>query len=166
MKAPTIRTFAIGLAMGLALLATLGLAACGQDTADSAGVDAATGAQPARDGSLVPGEFVDLPEPDGARPYGPPTQKDGTWTQSFEVDGLSPAQTMQFYVTTLEGSWGEARPLPQLGSCDPPGGASGSTCVYSAVWIRGDETLKVVAGPAGLDVSNGTETSLLLRGAE
>jgi hypothetical protein len=152
--------------VGLALVAALAFAACGGATATTSGGGAAIGAQPVRNGSLAPGSFVDLPKPAGARSFGAPTLSHGTWTQSFGVDGLSPAQTMQFYVTALEGSWGESPPLSPLGRCDPSGGASGSGCTYRAVWIRGSEKLTIIAGPAGLGVSNGTELSLLLTGGE
>jgi hypothetical protein len=152
---------------GLALVAAVALVACAGDAPPSAGGNELLGAQPVRNGRFAPGAFVDLPKPDGARPYGAPTLADGTWTQSFEVDGLSPAQTMQFFLTVLETrGWGESPPLSPLGACDPAGGAVGSDCTYRAVWIRGGETLRVVAGPAGLGVSNGTELSLLLSGAE
>ncbi|MDQ1431354.1 MAG: hypothetical protein QOF40_1956, partial [Actinomycetota bacterium] len=95
-----------GFAAGLALVAALTLAACGTGTPAASGTAVPVGAQPVRNGGLVPGSFVDLPKPAGARSYGAPTLSHGAWTQSFEVDGLSPAQTMQFYVTALQGSWG------------------------------------------------------------
>jgi hypothetical protein len=153
-------------AVVLALVAAVAVGACAGDTASSSRGDAAVGAQPAQNGTFAPDTFVGLPKPDGARPYAAPTQEHGTWTQSFEVDGLSPAQTMQFFLTALEGNWGESPPLSPTGPCDPAGGGSGSACTYRAVWIRGTERLRITAGPAGLGVSNGTELNLLLRGAE
>ena len=71
---------------------------------------------------------------------------------------------MQFYVTTLEGSWEQTS--PSSWEVVIPPAASEARASDSVVWIRGGETLKIVAGPAGLDVSDGTEMSLLLRGAE
>jgi hypothetical protein len=142
------------------------LAACGTGTPAASGTAVPVGAQPVRNGGLVPGSFVDLPKPAGARSYGAPTLSHGAWTQSFEVDGLSPAQTMQFYVTALQGSWGESPPSAPLGRCDPSGGATGSGCTDRAVWIQGSEQLTIIAGPAGVDVGNGTQLSLELTGAQ
>jgi hypothetical protein len=158
-------------ALGLALVAAVALVACAGTTSTTISTtvegNPAAGAQPVRNGIFAPGTFVDLPKPDGARPYGAPTLKHGTWTQSFEVDGLGPAQTMQFFLPVLEDrGWGESPPLPSLGVCEPAGGAPGSGCTYRSVWIRGGETLRIIASPAGLGVSNGTELSLLLQGGE
>jgi hypothetical protein len=154
------------LGVGLLLLAALVLAACGSDSSMGSGGGVEVGAQPERNGRFVPGEFVDLPMPAGARSFAGPSLKDGAWTQSFEVDSLSPADTMQFFMNALQGSWGESPPLSPVGPCDPSGGASGSDCTYRSAWRQGPETLTITAGPAGLSVDNGTELNLLLTGAE
>ena len=161
MKRATRRRARVG--AGLTLVAALALTACGADTTTSGGVG--VGAQPLGNGTFAPGVFVDLPKPGGSRPYGGPTLRHGTWVQSFEVDGLSPMETMQFFQSALRRRW-EADPPPlPLGGCFPPGGASGTQCTYRGTWIRGTERLEIVAGPAGLGLGNTTELSLLLEGA-
>jgi hypothetical protein len=153
--------------LGLMLVAALFLAACGNDSSmmgSGGGVE--VGAQPERNGRFVPGEFTALPMPAGARSFAGPSLKDGAWTQSFEVDSLSPVDTMQFYMNALQSSWGQSPPLSTEGPCDPSGGAPGSDCTFRAVWRQGTERLTIIAGPAGLSVDNGTELNLLLTGAE
>jgi hypothetical protein len=163
-KDPVLRRAYLGVV--LVLLAALFLAACGGADTSSSSAEVEVGAQPIRNGRLAPGALVDLPKPAGARSFAGPSLKHGAWTQNFEVDGLSSAQTMQFFVGALAGTWEERPPLSPEGNCDPSGGASGSDCTLRAAWVQGTETLTITAGPAGLDVSNGTELNLLLTGAE
>jgi hypothetical protein len=145
------------------VVAALALAAC-EDATTAGGVG--VGADPLRNGAFAPGIFVDLPKPAESKPFGAPALKHGTWVQSFEVDGLSPSETVQYYESALKPEWEESTPLLPLGSCFPPGGSAESQCTYREIWIQGTERLEIVAGPAGIDpVGDGTELSLLLEGA-
>jgi hypothetical protein len=152
---------------GLVLAAALALTACGGDPA-SEGVSegVGVGAQPLQNGTFGPGILVNLPKPAAARPFAAPAHRHGTWVQSFEIDGLSPLETMQYFESALPPVWEESTPSMPLGSCFPPGGESDSQCTYRETWIQGTQRLEIVAGPAGIDITEDrTELSLLLEGA-
>jgi hypothetical protein len=148
-------------AASFAILAALVLASCGGSSGGS------NGAQPVRNGNFAPGAFIDLPKPGGQQSFGPPTDQNGTWVQSFEITGLDSSETMQFYVTALGSDWTKISGPTRLGHCSAPGGNPGNGCTYRAVWSNSPEQLEIVAGPDGTNkggVGDGTELSLLLTG--
>jgi hypothetical protein len=151
------RRFAVA---SFATLAVLVLASCG----GSAG----SGAQPESNG-FGPGAFADLPKPGGQQSFGPPTEDHGTWVQSFEIDGLGPSETMQFYATALGSDWTKTSGPTTLGHCRAASSDQGNGCTYREVWSNSPTQLEIVAGPAGANenqIDGGTELSLLLTGGD
>ena len=134
--------------VGLVVLAVWTFAACGNTNHDSAGAAAVDGDQPASNGILAPAELVDLPTPGSSQVSDGPTEQGGVWTESFSVAGLSPAETMDFYVTAFENTWTTTSQPAALADCvlgRRPAGNGG--CTYRGRWINGTETSRSARAP-------------------
>lgn len=91
---------------------------------------------------LEAGELAALPLPPGTAPFGPPSQKDGTVTQSFKATGLQPGDVAQFY----------AEALPNRGWATSTWPAESGDHRWQGQWTRNERLLQITSEP---DVDDG-----------
>ena len=146
-----------GAVLLLVAAAMLTLAACDGASNPDDSAAATPGAQPESGGGFLPTQVANLPVPGGAKRLSPATEQDGIWTESFDVAGLSPAGTMQFYTQNLTGDWRPAERPTVIAACTSPAVRTGDTC--RGVWTTTTLRLEVTAGP---DDTTAGETQLNL----
>jgi len=145
----------------LAAAATLTLAACGGGSNTDESGAATPGAQPQGGGGFLPTQVANLPVPGGAKRLSPAAEQDGVWAESFDVAGLSPAGTMQFYTQNLTGDWRPAERPAVIAACTSPAVRAGDTC--RGVWTTPTLRLEVMAGPDDTTAGE-TQLNLVLAG--
>ena len=138
---------AVRFAVALLTLAALSLAACSTDSAGQADEPSAP------DGTLVAGEFTGLPKPADAKPLGDPAIHGLTIAQSFQVDGWTPQQVLDFYASHLpRRGWEQSTRAAETGHGD-----------WRGRWARSSELLDVSASVDGGHGGTVSQLDLVLR---
>lgn len=149
------------------LVATLSLAACGDETDEGAeadeGVEQIDPGEPTADGGFAPENAPEeepssglstmegaAPIPESAVASGDATTDGAITTQSFLVEGVTPEELINDYQTLAEGAGWEAAGAPE---------ATGTTD-WALTMTNGSDSLSVTTAPAGGEDTSDTELSL------
>jgi hypothetical protein len=131
------------------VVALVALPACGSDN----GGPPLAGPNPVPGAALAPADFANLPKPGNARPLDAPVETESSIAQSFDVDGMAPAEVIRFYDEALASDgW-----LPVRREVVRQSGTR-------AYWERGNDHLEVTAFvEEGITSAEPTQLDLLLR---
>ncbi len=102
-------------------------------------------------GQQVSGDFAGIPLPEGAKAFGAAVRASGVVTQSYDVTGLDPEKTFEFY----------QQALPEAGWEPVSAGPSGATD-YRSVWVKDQQQLTVSTAPLA-SKPGGTNAQLSLQ---
>lgn len=125
----------------LLAVATLALAACGDDAEGDATTDVVADeeqqdAQPTPGSAgFTEGDFDAIPIARGATEISEKTERDGAISQSFTATATSPQQIMDFYTSQLaQLGWQEVEAVRETG-----------TDSLAAAWVQGNDRLEISA---------------------
>jgi hypothetical protein len=128
----------------VAVVLALTLAACSSSNDGGSNSGAQAG---------VPSALTDLPKPAAATASGSATEAGGTWTQSFEVEGLDAPGVMAFYEQALPGDGWEV---------ESPTTSDGQDA-YTATYTSAEDGTLVVTANAFSGAGGGTPAQLNLQ---